>query len=244
MKIKGTTVLITGAAKRMGREIALALAQEGARIILHYRSSKKEAEQALAQIRQYKVRAIAVSADLRDLTQIRKMLDKIYKEFPKIDVLINNASAFYRTPLTQVTQRQWDDLFETNLRAPFFLSRDVGLQMKKVGKGKIINIADWSGLRPYSGYIPYCLSKGALITMTQALARELAPEVQVVAVAPGPVMWPEGLGQKEKRSVIEKTPLRRLGSPKDVVEAVRFLIEGSDFMTGSTLFVDGGRLIA
>ncbi|MBI4208274.1 MAG: SDR family oxidoreductase [Deltaproteobacteria bacterium] len=244
MKIKGSTVLITGAARRVGREIALAMARAGAHVIVHYRNSQKEAKRLAAEIQSLGVKASLIKADLSQIRQVHRLLTTISKRSSPIDVLINNASVFYRTPLQNVTEKQWDEIFNTNLRAPFFLSRDIGLRMKKAGKGKIINIADWSGLRPYSGYIPYCLSKGALMTMTQALARDLAPEVQVVAVAPGPVMWPEGLGEKEKRTVIEKTPLRRLGSPKDVVETVRFLVEGSDFMTGSTIFVDGGRLIA
>lgn len=244
MKIRGSTVLITGAAKRMGREIALSLARSGANVVVHYRSSNKEAEKTVSEIEACGVQAFSVAADLAEYADVKKMIEAVAKRFPPVDVLINNASVFYHTPLEEISGNQWDDVFNTNLKAPFFLSRDLGLRMKKAGKGKIINIADWSGLRPYPGYIPYCLSKGALLTLTQIMARELAPEVQVTAVAPGPVMWPEDLGEKEKEQVIKKTPLRRLGSPEDVVQAVRFLIEGSDFITGTAIFVDGGRLVA
>ena len=163
--------------------------------------------------------------------------------FGGLDALINNASNFYPTPLGKTTFKQWDGLFAVNARAPYFLSQILGLKMKKRGSGKIINIADWAGLRPYVGYIPYCAAKAALVGVSQGLAKSLAPEVQVNTVLPGPVMWPADLGSKVKKEGLAKTPLKCIGRPEDIANTVKFLIEGTDYMTGSLVHVDGGRSI-
>lgn len=236
--------MITGGAKRVGRALAFDLASRGAHLIIHYHRSQKEAEGLRDKLKKkYGARVALVSGDLKDSQKVQEIAAQAWAAFGKVDILINNASTFYPTPLGKVTEAAWEDLFSVNVKAPFFLSEALGLKMKKRKRGKIINIADWAALHPYPGYIPYCASKAALVAVTQGMARSLAPEVQVNAILPGPVMWPEDLGEKVKKSVLKKTPLRRMGSPDDIAGAVRFFIEGSDFATGSLLHVDGGRHI-
>lgn len=242
MKIKGKVALVTGAAKRIGRVIALQLAQAGAHVVIHYHHSEKEAHSLGRTLeKEFGTQAQLVQGDLKKFSSLKEIADEGWKAFGKIDILVNNASTFYPTPLGEVKEEQWDELFSVNAKAPFFLSEMIGLKMKKRKKGKIILIADWAGQRPYSGYIPYCASKAALLSINQGLAKTLAPEVQVNAILPGPILWPENMAEKAKSAVLAKTPLAKVGSPKDVASTVRFLIEGNDFMTGSELHVDGGR---
>ncbi|MFO1462782.1 MAG: SDR family oxidoreductase [bacterium] len=244
MQLKGCTVLITGAAKRVGRAIALNLAAAGADVLIHYHRSEKEAV-ALQKLIQKKFRKKSglVRGDLGRFRELKRIADEAWGLRRKIDVLVNNASTFYPTPLGKVREAQWEDLFNVNARAPFFLSEAIGLRMKKRGQGKIVNIADWAALQPYTQYVPYCASKAALVAVSQGMARTLAPEVQVNTILPGPVMWPDDLGPAVLRSVLRNTPLRRIGTPGDIANAVKFLIESGDFMTGSLLHVDGGRHI-
>ena len=244
MQLKGCTVLITGAAKRVGRIIALTLAASGADILVHYHRSAKEATALQSLIKKkYKKTPGLLCGDLSKLADLRRIAEDAWKLRKKVDVLINNASTFYPTPLGKVREEQWEDLFNVNARAPFFLSEALGLKMKKRGKGKIINIADWAALQPYTQYVPYCASKAALVAVSQGMARTLAPEVQINTILPGPVMWPDDLGPAVMKNVIRNTPLKRIGTPQDIANAAKFLIEGSDFMTGSLIHVDGGRHI-
>ncbi len=244
MQLKGATVLITGAAKRVGRVIALTLAAAGAEVLIHYHRSERDALalQKLIQ-KKYKKKSGLLQGDLGKFSELQRLADAAWKQGKKIDVLINNASTFYPTPLGKVREEQWADLFDVNARAPFFLGERLGLKMKRRGKGKIVNIADWAALQPYTQYVPYCASKAALVAVSQGLARTLAPEVQVNTILPGPVMWPEDLGPAVLANVIRNTPLKRIGTPEDIANAAKFLIEGSDFMTGTLLHVDGGRHI-
>ena len=235
-------MLVTGAAKRVGRVIALNLAAEGARLIIHYNRSAKDALALQRQIRtKFKTQAETVGADLSQVREVKRLAKEAWK-LGSIDVLVNNASTFYPTPLGKVREEQWNDLFSVNARAPFFLSEALGLKMKQRGRGKIVNIADWAALRPYTQYVPYCASKAALVAVSQGLAKSLAPRVQVNTILPGPVMWPDDLGPEVLRSVLSQTPLQRIGKPEDIAHAVKFLIEG-DYMTGSLIHVDGGRSI-
>jgi len=244
MQLKGSTVLITGAAKRVGRVIALTLAADGADILIHYHRSDRDAKALQKLIRKkYKMEPGLVRGDLSVFEGLKRIADEAWKIRKKVDVLVNNASTFYPTPLGKVREWEWSDLFDVNARAPFFLSENLGLRMKKRGKGKIINIADWAALQPYTRYVPYCASKAALVAISQGMARSFAPEVQVNTILPGPVLWPEDLSQAVMRSVIRATPLKKIGTPEDIARAVKFLIEGSDFMTGSMIHVDGGRHI-
>ena len=242
MKLSGKTALVTGAAKRVGKEIALALAGNGAHILLHYNTSKEEAEKTAAEIKSKKVNCTLVQADLAKESDLHKMIHGVLDQSQSMDILVNSASLFYKTPLEHLQNTDWDKLMATNLKAPFILSKAFGQHMAQRNGGKIINIADWSGFRPYKNYLPYCVSKGGLITLTKALARDLAPKVQANAVAPGPVLLPEDMPEEERKKAIEKTVLGREGDPKDVANAVVFLCE-NDFINGTVLPVDGGRSI-
>jgi NAD(P)-dependent dehydrogenase (short-subunit alcohol dehydrogenase family) len=244
MEIKNKVILVTGAAQRVGRVIARTLAAGGAHIAVHFNSSSLEAESAAKEFRSLGVEAEIFQADLRRMKDIETLVEKSYSRFGRIDVLVNNAAVFFKTPFDTVNEDDWDKTLNANLKGPFFLSTFVGRRMLQVGaQGKIISIADWAGERPYTNYVPYCISKAGIIAMTKGLAKTLAPHVSVMAIAPGPVLWPQDLGENELKAVLEKTPLRKIGSPQDIANTVRFIIEGNDFMTGTTIFVDGGRFV-
>ncbi len=239
MNIRGKKALVTGGAVRIGREIALSLARKGAHILLHYGKSKSEAEKTAADIRALGANCDLFSADLSKSKDVLILIDQIKSKTGAIDILVNSASLFYKTPIDKVKESDFDALMDVNLKAPFLLSLEFGKQMAQSG-GKIINIADWSGFRPYKNYGPYCASKGGLITLTKSLARDLAPKVYVNAIAPGPVMPPVDMSDAEKEAVAQQTILRRWGSAQDIANAAVFLLE-NDFINGTVLVVDGGR---
>ncbi len=242
MEIRGKTALVTGAAKRVGRVIALQLAQKGAHIVLHYHNSDLAAQKTRDEVTSLGVRCDLVQADLSNSVQVQLMTQELVQKNISVDILVNSASIFHKTPIDTVTEADWDQFMDANLKSYFLLSREIGLAMKKNAGGKIINIIDWSAFRPYKDYLPYCVSKGGLLTLTKALARDLAPNVCVNAVAPGPVLKPEDLSDEENQIVIQKTPLGRWGKPEDVAYAVNFLVE-NDYINGTVLVVDGGRSI-
>lgn len=244
MNLTGQIVLVTGAAKRVGRALALAVADRGANVVVHYHTSAAEARQVVAAIKQRGVDALAVRANQADRRQVQAAVNRALRHFGRIDVLINSAAVFRRTPFATLTERDWDFHLAANLKGPFLFAWAVGRHMqRRQGPGKIINFADWAAARPYRHYLPYLVSKAGVVCLTQALAKELAPRVQVNAVAPGPVLLPADFPAAERRRVIRSTLVRRLGTPQDVVNAVLFLVEGSDFVTGHVLVVDGGRLL-
>jgi pteridine reductase len=245
MRLQGKVVLITGAARRVGRAIATTLAQRGARLAIHYNSSRTEAQRLADELHEdYGREPLLLRADLSDARAAAKLADAAAKHFGAIHVLINNASLYEKSNFGSTSIKEWDDHLDVNLRAPFFLSQAVAPHMQKGGEGKIINIADWAALRPYADYIPYCVSKAGLLCLNTVLAKKLAPEIQVNAVMPGPVLLPEAYGPKQRKAVQQATLLKRLGSPDDVAKAVLYLIESADFVTGAAIPVDGGRLIA
>jgi len=243
MHLKGKTAIVTGGAVRVGKAIALALARKGAHVIITYNRSKKAAQETLKQLKTFGVETLAVKTDVSKTAQVKKLVQTVIKSFGFIDVLVNNAAIFYKTPFEKISEKDWDSHIDINLKGTFNCAHQVGLQMLKQKSGKIINIADWAGLRPYKNYIPYCISKAGVVCLTQAFAKTLAPHIQVNAVAPGPVLLPPDFDEKEKHQIIEGTPLKKIGSPEDVANTVLFLIEGSDFITGATYHVDGGRSI-
>ena len=246
MKIHGKTVLITGAAKRVGREIALVLARRGANILLHYNHSRKEALALKREIESFGGTAALIQADFSK-PKLGPVIRRFVKEASRlspVDVLVNNASVFYPTPLAKITERDWDDNLAANLKAPFFLAREFGLRMKKRGAGKIINILDATIFRPSATFLPYMISKAGLYCATAGLARALAPEVQVAGVGPGPVVPARGSTKKQRDAAAKRTLLKRFGDPKDIAATVRFLIEDTDFITGAMIPVDGGAAIA
>src|SRR5208282_1579253 len=244
MDLKDKVVLVTGAGKRIGRTIAGAFAYRGAAVAVHYRGSRAEADAVVREIESGGRRARSFNAQLEDIAQVEAMVADAVAAFGRLDVLVNSASVFYRKPLEEVTERDWDANLNTNLKAPFFLAKFASTHMRKQGAGKIINIGDWAGIRPYKNYLPYTVSKTGLIGLTRALAKGLAPEVQVNCVALGPVLAPEEYGEDEIAKMVAGTLTKKIGSPQDVARAVLFFCEGTDFATGATLVLDGGRLIA
>lgn len=244
MDLQGKVALVTGSGIRVGRRIALALAERGASLAVHYNSSLDPANETVAAARATGVEAEPFRCDLSETASIEGLIDSIGERWGRLDVLVNSAAIFPRTPWDEIDEATWDRTLDVNLKAPFFTAWHAARLMKEGGGGKIVNIADWAGLRPYVNYAPYVVSKGGVITMTKAMAKELAPEIAVNAVAPGPVMLPEDFDEDAAERVRRSTLLQRLGSPNDIAEAVVFLVERTDFVTGHVLVVDGGRLIA
>jgi len=242
MKLKNKTVLVTGAARRVGKEIACLFAEQGANVIISYRNSSKDAKETVKLLMKHTKSSKAIKADISKSTDIKQLINQIKKEFGNIDVLINSASNFIKTPYKNLTEKEWDLAIDTNLKGPFLCALHASKIMKT--GSVIINIADWSGIRPYRDYLPYCVSKSGLIGLTKALAKELAPRIRVNAIAPGPVLAPETMSKKERNELAKRVPLRRWGKPRDIAQTAMFLVVGTDFMTGAVVVVDGGRLIA
>ena len=242
MELKGKVALVTGAARRIGRAIALELAAHGATVAAHYRSSQAEADTVVAEIAAHAGKAQTLRANLEHVAEIEQMVSEILGSFGRIDILINSASVFAPTPLAEITEREWDANLDTNLKGPFFLSKFAGAAMRRQGAGKIINLGDWAGIRPYKDYLPYSVSKSGLIGLTKALAKELAPQVQVNCIALGMVMPPENYTKEEVERLVSRTPTKKIGTPEDVARAVVFFCE-TDFATGSVLTLEGGRLL-
>ena len=243
MKIAGKVAIVTGAAKRVGSSIALALAREGADVVVHYRRSKKEALKTVGAISALGVRAFPVKADLSVVAQSLKLAQEAYREFGRIDILVNCASVYEKTPLGKISEKEWDRHLDTNLKGAFFLSQAVSRFMLKQKSGKIVNIIDSDVARPYPHYLPYLVSKAGLAGLTQILAKELAPHIQVNGISPGPVLMQPHWGKEVLRAIIKATPLKKIGSPEDIAHAVLFAVEGTDFMTGAVIPVDGGQHI-
>ncbi len=243
MILAARTALVTGGARRLGRAIALALAERGARVAVHYRTSVTEGAALVAEIRARGGEAEGFAADLADAAAVEELARAVTARFGGLDVLVNNASVFYRTPLATLGEGEWDENLAVNLKAPYLLSLRLGREMRARGAGKIVNIADVAAFRPSRDYLPYCVSKAGLVALTQGLARALAPAVQVNCIAPGPILPPAGATEAECAAILAHMPLGRFGSPADVA-AVVYLVEGTDFVTGTTVVVDGGRVLA
>src|SRR5262245_6537605 len=240
MNIDGKVALITGSAKRIGRAVAIELARRGARIAVHYRSESSEAEQTLQTIRSVGSDGAVFRAELTDNDSVEQMFQGITKAFGGLDILINSASVFSPATADKTTPELWDSQVDSNAKAPFFVAQRAARLMQGRGQGKIINIADVAGEVIWPGYFSYSVSKAALIAVNRGLAKSYAPTIQVNAIAPGPVLFPEYYPEEQKRSAIERTLLKREGSPTDIVNAVVFLIE-NDYITGEMIHVDGGR---
>ena len=234
--------LITGAAKRVGAVIARRLHAAGFDLTLHHRASGAEMTALAAELDRARPGSVLVlQAELGDASALPGLIAACADRFGRLDALVNNASAFYPTPLGQATPDDWDQLFAANARAPFFLAQAAAPLLRQAG-GAIVNLADIYGERPLAAHTIYCMAKAALLMMTQSLARELGPEVRVNAVAPGAVMWPEqGKAEHEKQAMLASTALGRAGEPDDVAEAVRWLIQDARYTTGQVIRVDGGR---
>ncbi len=241
MTLQGRVALVTGGAVRIGRAIALALAARGADVVISYRTSRRDADATVSDLRALGRRAEAIRADVSNDADVRRLIQRIQRRYRRLDVLVNNAAIFERTPFSALTLPQWNRHLAANLTGPFLCALHAGRLMQRRGEGKIINIADWAGERPYRNYLPYCVSKAGILGLTKALAAELAPSIQVVAVSPGPMLPPPGMAPAARARVVRSVPLRRWGAPEDIANAVVFAVEGTDFMTGTTITVDGGR---
>jgi NAD(P)-dependent dehydrogenase (short-subunit alcohol dehydrogenase family) len=235
--------LVTGGAVRVGAAISRALAERGARVVIHYHRSAEAAGALVREIEGAGGEALAVAGDTSQATHVERVVTETLERFGHIDVLINNAAIFFETPFPSLTEEDWDRTLDVNLKGPFLCARAVAPRMLAQGAGKIVNIADIAGLRPWASYLPYCVSKAGVIAMTQSLARALAPNVQVNAVAPGTVLFPGEFTAEQREQALRHVPLGREGSAEDVARTVLFLLEGPDYITGTVIPVDGGRLL-
>ncbi len=243
--MQGKVVLITGGSKRVGAAICRRLHAAGAQLMLHYRSSAGEARLLQAELNGKRKDSVTlIQADLLDSAKLPHIVQQTIDHFGQLDALVNNASSFYPTPLGEITETQWNDLLGTNLKAPLLLAQAAMHALKK-SQGAIVNITDIHAERPLKNYVAYSLAKTGLAGLTRALARELAPEVRVNAVAPGPILWPDEseFDELARQRVISHTPLKRVGSPQDVASAVYYLLAEAPYVTGETINVDGGRNI-
>ncbi|MDX5362589.1 MAG: pteridine reductase [Pseudazoarcus pumilus] len=236
-------ILVTGAARRVGAAIARALHAAGARILLHYRNAAGEAEALAAELNALRPQSAAcVRGDLAASGVPQRIAADALAAFGRLDGLVNNASSFFPTALGEIDEAAWDDLIGSNLKGPLFLTQALAPALREAG-GAIVNIVDIHAERPFRGYPLYCSAKAGLLGLTRALAVELAPEVRVNGVSPGPIAWPED-GQyapAEREAIIADTLLRRQGQPEDIAGAVRFLMLDAPYVTGQILAVDGGR---
>lgn len=239
MEIDGKVALVTGAGTRVGRVIALALGRAGMRVGVHYAGSQKGARQTADEIVAGGSDARTLPGDLVDPATGPRLVEHVVKVFGSIDVLVNSAAVMLRTPVGEVLVEDWDAMFALNLRAPFFLSQAAARAMGDRG-GVIVNIADLAAFETWRNYIPHSITKAGIVQMTRGLAHALAPRVRVNAIAPGPVLLPEGWTQEDADKLVSTTPLGRLGTPEDVAQAVLYLLS-ADYVTGETIIVDGGR---
>ena len=237
--LAGKSALVTGAGHRVGRAIALAVADQGARVAVHYHGAADGARETVAMIERAGGAAALFPADLTEPEAPQRLSDAVMGAFGRIDLLVNAAAGMQRTPIDTVTPAEWDSIFALNLRAPFFLSLAVAKSMGDAG-GVIVNISDHMGFESWPGFVPHGVSKAAIAAMTHHLAAAFAPRVRVNAVAPGAVLAPAGWPDAERRRFEAGTPLHRVGTPEDVAAAVCYFAT-ANYVTGETLFVDGGR---
>lgn len=236
MSEEGRVALVTGAGRRIGAAIARGLARAGYMVAVHYRHSRAEAEALARELDG----ARAFHADLRDTAACEALVASVLAAFGRLDLVVNNASAFYPTPPGNVTEAQWDELLAGNLKAPFFISQAAAGELAR-RRGSIVNLTDVHAERPMADHAVYCAAKAGLDMLTRALAKDLGPAVRVNAVAPGSILWPEaGDGEAARPEILELTALKRQGTPEDIAEAVCYLA-GADYVTGHVLVVDGGR---
>ena len=242
----GKVVLITGGAKRVGAAISRRLHAAGANLMLHYRASAGEARLLQAELNHVRPGSVAlIQADILDVGKLPSLVEQTLATFGRLDGLVNNASSFFATQVGDITPAAWEDLIGTNLRAPLFLSQAAAPALKRA-QGAIVNITDIHAERPLKGYVVYSAAKAGLSGLTRSLARELAPDVRVNAVAPGPILWPDDgqFDELSRQRIVSHTPLKREGTPDDIARTVHFLLADAPYVTGETIAVDGGRHMA
>ncbi len=242
--LSASVALITGASKRIGKQIAIELHRNQFNIVVHYHQSQQpaiELAETLNTIRQNS--CIIIQADLTDNQALNLLVSKSAKQWGKIDLLVNNASTFFPTKLQDSNQSEWDNLFATNLKAPYFLSQ-AALPFLTETKGSIINIIDIYGIQPLLNHSIYCMAKAGLVMMTKSLAKELAPNIRVNGIAPGAILWPQSDAEEDRQKqqkIIQKTALKRQGAAEDIAKTVNFLVLEANYITGQIIKVDGGR---
>ncbi|WP_288368307.1 pteridine reductase [uncultured Alcanivorax sp.] len=235
--------LVTGSARRIGAQIVRTLHQHGMRVIIHYRGSQEEAESLAAELNQLRPDSAGLlQADLDQPAAVRQLASDALACFGQLDLLVNNASSFYPTPIEQANDSDWEKLIHSNLRAPFILSQQLAPALREQ-QGCIINIVDVYAEKPLQTHTLYCMAKAGLAMMTKSLARELGPEIRVNGVSPGPILWPEA-GQMNQQAIQDATALKRSGEPDDIANTVYWLATAAPFITGQILAVDGGRSLA
>ncbi|HHH89277.1 MAG TPA: pteridine reductase [Aliiroseovarius sp.] len=234
-------VLITGAAHRIGATTARLLHAQGFNLVLHYRSSREAAQKLQEEMLAERPGSVMlVQTDLHKIDNLPALVKEAVESWGRLDVLINNASTFYKTPIGSVTEEHWNDLMGTNLKAPFFLSQAAAPHLKKQ-HGCIVNMVDIHADRPLKAYPVYSMAKAGLVMMTRSLAAELGPEVRVNGVAPGAILWPENIDDLTKQRIVSRTFLKRKGDPSDIARAILYLIRDAGYMSGQVLTIDGGR---
>lgn len=243
MDIKNSVVFITGSVDRIGKTIAVSLARKGAWPVLHYHTGKEKAQKTAEEIAAIAQRLLIVQGDLTHPENWLKIKEEIIAAHGRVDALVNNAAVFYKTPLLDVTEDQWDHFQNTNLKSVFFGCKIFGELMQRQKQGKIINIADVAAGLGWGNFIPYSVSKAGVIALTKGMAKALAPYVTVNVIVPGIVLPAEVFDENQEQRLKRKIPLNRFGSPEDVANAVAFLIEGGDYMTGAEIKIDGGRTL-
>ena len=236
----GKVALVTGSAKRLGRAIALRLAEEGADVVIHHRASHAEAHETVGEIEKMGRRAVAFAADMQKVNEIHGLFEEVGKEFGRLDILVNSAANFLPASMVSTTEEIWDASLDTNLKAGFFCSQAAAPLLRRA-RGAIVNFADAGGLLGWTGFIPHSVSKAGVVMLTKVLAKALAPEVRVNAIAPGTITMP-GDPPEWETDFVKLAPLRRTGAPGDIEDAVLFLIH-AQFMTGQILVLDGGRTL-
>ena len=242
MEPKGKVALVTGGARRLGREQALALARAGVDVAVNYLRSATEAASVVREIEALGVRALALQGDVASQADVRRMVQETANAFGRLDILVNNAATFESTPLLAITEEAWDRVMAVNLKGPFLLAQAAEPLLRANGRGLIVNLVDLAGIQAWPAYGHHGVSKAGLIHLTHVLARALAPDIRVNAIAPGTVLPPADYTPAQVESLRGRTPLRRIGAPIDIARALLYLVE-SDFVTGETLVVDGGRLL-
>lgn len=243
-RLAGKVALVTGAAQRLGAAMARCLHGEGMDLVLHYRRSAAAALALAAELEAVRAGSVLpLQADLHDGAGLPALMERIRGFRGRLDVLVNNASSFYPTPLDTVTEAQWEDLVGSNLKTPFFLTRAAATLLREAG-GCVVNLVDIHAARPLGEYPIYSIAKAGNAMMVKALARELGPLVRVNGIAPGAILWPEeGLADETKREILSRTVLQRAGTPGDIARALLFLVRDADYITGQIIAVDGGRIL-
>jgi len=240
MELNGKVAIVTGGAVRLGKALALALAEHGARLVIHYGSSAGPAQKTVTEIKAMGSDALAIQADLSQSGEAPSIVERAVAHFGQVDILVNSAAIFEPGHWDDTTEANWDRHFAINLKSPFFLSQAFAAHVGPERAGHIVNIADWRGVRPGTDHVAYTLTKAALIAMTKSLALALAPNIQVNAIAPGMILPPPGEDQSYLERKAGKIPAQRVGSPEEIAKALIFLLR-SDFVTGDLIFVTGGE---